>query len=78
MMTRAEADMGTAILWLALIVLLYPVMLFLWTSDLRTGLRARRAWDRMTPDEQAAALDEQARVQPPPRKGRSRRKAGAT
>ena len=72
MMQSTESDMGTVILLLGGIVLLYPAMLFVWTADLRRGLRTRREWDTMTPAEQEAAL---APARPAPRKGRSRKKA---
>lgn len=56
MMPRTEVDMATVLLWLALIVLLYPVMLVIWVQDLRAGLRAARDWAALTPEAQAAAL----------------------
>ncbi len=56
MMPRVESDMGTVILMLGGLVLLYPVMLFVWTSELRQGLRLRRDWDAMTPAAQAEAI----------------------
>jgi hypothetical protein len=73
MMQRTESDMGTVILMLGGIVLLYPAMLFVWTADLRRGLRTRREWDMMTPAEQEAAI---AAARPAPRQRRSRKKAG--
>jgi hypothetical protein len=67
--SQAQGDMGTVLIWLALIGLMYPAMLFIWVSDLRRGLRAAREWEALTEAEQSAAL---AAPAPPvrPRKGR--------
>jgi hypothetical protein len=53
---RVSNDMGTAIMYMGLIVLIYPVILVIWTLELRSGLRDLRDWDSMTPDARAAAL----------------------
>jgi hypothetical protein len=53
---RVSNDMGTAIIYMGLILLIYPVMLVIWTKDLRHGLRDLRDWDNMSPDARAAAL----------------------
>ena len=72
MMWQAARDMGTVLMWLALIVLMYPAMMFVWVSDLRLGLRAAKEWAALTEAEQAAAIAAQASVVPV----RRRRKRG--
>ncbi len=56
MAARTFDNMGMAILWMGLIVLIYPFMLFLWTAELRQGLRDLREWDQLTPEARAAAI----------------------
>ena len=64
MMWQATRDMGTALAWLALIVLMYPALIVLWVAELRAGLRAARDWDALTPDAQAAAIAARAEATP--------------
>ena len=54
--SQALGDMGTALIWLALIALMYPAMLFIWVSDLRAGLAAADCWAALSQAERAAAL----------------------
>ena len=56
MVWQATRDMGTVLMWLGLIVLMYPAMLFIWVADLRAGLRAARDWDALTEAERNEAL----------------------
>jgi hypothetical protein len=65
LMTRTELDIGTIVLYLGGLALMYPFLVVMWTAELRAGLRARAAWDSMTPDERAAAQ--------PPRRRRTRK-----
>lgn len=60
LMPRAEMDLGTALFWIAAIVLMYPVALVFLVWDLRDGLRAARQWAAMTEEERQAALATQA------------------
>lgn len=73
MMWQAFSDMATALFYIAGIVLLYPVGLFIWVLELKDGLKARRDWDEMTPDAQAAALAAEAATDAVPSR-RKRRK----
>ncbi|MCU0825850.1 MAG: hypothetical protein MUE52_00220 [Tabrizicola sp.] len=74
MMLRTEYEIGTIVMWLGLIMLMYPVALVFLVWDLRDGLRAIRDWDAMTPEAQAAALaDGKAAAAASPRR-RSRKK----
>ena len=72
MIWQATRDMGTVLLWLALIVLMYPAMIFVWVADLRAGLRAARDWEALAEAEQAAAIAAQATAVP----ARRRHKGG--
>lgn len=69
MMPKAESDMWGVLGWLGLIVLLYPVALVFLVLDLRDGLRAARAWEAMTPEARATAL-QAAETDPPKRRRR--------
>ncbi|MBP9184870.1 MAG: hypothetical protein KBF78_17175 [Fuscovulum sp.] len=71
LMPQAESDMGTALLWMAAIVLIYPVALVFLLLDLRDGLRAARDWAAMTEAERQAALAAQAAA-PGPRRSAKR------
>lgn len=64
MMWQATRDMGTVLMWLALIVLMYPAMMFVWVADLRAGLRVARDWDALTDPEKAAAIAARATAVP--------------
>jgi hypothetical protein len=73
---QLESNTATVLFWLAAISLMYPVMLFVWWSDLRDGLKRARDWEAMTPEARAAAIVEAeaaALVAKPKR--RSRKKA---
>lgn len=68
---RTMIQMADILLWLGLIVLIYPLALVLWVWDLRDGLRAARDWDAMDETARAAALAAQSAPSPrPKRKGR--------
>jgi hypothetical protein len=69
LMPRAEMDLGTALFWIAAIVLMYPVALVFLVLDLRDGLRAARQWAAMTEEDRQAALAAQAAPE-----GRKRRR----
>jgi hypothetical protein len=69
LMPKAESDMGTALFWIAAIVLMYPVALVFLIWDLRDGLRAARDWAAMTEEDRQAALAAQAASE-----GRKRRR----
>jgi hypothetical protein len=77
LMWQATRDMGTAVFWIVGIMLMYPLMLFVWVAELRAGLKAARAWDAMPPEAQAAAIAKAgaARLELRARR-RARRKAG--
>jgi hypothetical protein len=64
LMTQTMRDMGTALFWIGAILLMYPLMLFVWVAELRDGLRAAREWEAMPPDTQAAAIAEAAAAKP--------------
>ena len=64
MVWQASRDMGTVLMWLALIVLMYPAMMFVWVSELRTGLRAAKEWAALTDPEKAAAIAARATAVP--------------
>ena len=64
MVWQASRDMGTVLMWLALIVLMYPAMMFVWVADLRAGLRVARDWDALTDPEKAAAIAARATAVP--------------
>jgi hypothetical protein len=66
---RTTADMGTALFWIGAIALMYPLGLFFWFEDLRTGLARAREWEAMTPEVRAAAL---AAAVPPKRRSRKK------
>jgi len=75
MSTQLEGDTATVLFWLAAIALMYPVMVFIWVSDLQTGLKRAREWEAMTPEARAAALAEvtaAAMVAKPKRKPRKK------
>jgi hypothetical protein len=76
MMWQAFSDMATALFWIAGIILLYPVGLFIWVLELKDGLKARRDWDAMTPEARDIALAAQAEADAAAKpKRRSRKKA---
>ena len=58
MVWQTESNIGTTLMYLGFIVLVYPVMLFIWWGDLRDGIRAARDWEAMTPEAQATAIAE--------------------
>ena len=64
MVWQASRDMGTVLMWLALIVLMYPAMMFVWVADLRAGLRVARDWDALTDPEKATAIAARATAVP--------------
>jgi len=70
---QAESDMATTLFWLAAIVLMYPVLLFIWVGDLRAGLREARRWAALSDAERAAELAAQP-PPPAPARRRARRK----
>ncbi len=70
LMTRTEMDIGTALFWIAAIVLMYPVALVVLIWDLRDGLRAARDWAALSEDERQAALAAQAAAPVPKRRRR--------
>ncbi len=71
---RAEGDMIGSLMWLGLLVLLYPPGLVVLVLDLRDGLRAAREWRAMPEAERTAALERQAAEAPPARKRRTKRR----
>ena len=64
MMWQATRDMGMALAWLALIVLMYPALIVIWVAELRAGLRAARDWEALTPAAQAEAVAARAAAMP--------------
>jgi hypothetical protein len=58
---QAMLAMGDALFWIAAIALMYPAMLVLWVLELRDGLRAADAWERMDPATRAGAREDAAR-----------------
>jgi hypothetical protein len=63
MVWQAISGIGTALVWLGLIVLIYPVMVFVWVADLRAGLRAAGEWAGMDEAARAQALAAQAETE---------------
>lgn len=55
---QLESNTATVLLWLGLIVLLYPAMLWVWGGELREGIKTARDWEAMSPEAQAAAIAE--------------------
>ncbi len=51
---QAMLAMGDALFWIAAIALMYPAMLVIWVLELRDGLRAADAWERMDAAERAS------------------------
>ena len=55
---QAVSDPGTTVFWIGAIVLMYPVLIWVWIGALRQGLHAAAAWDAPsfeTPDRVRAA-----------------------
>jgi hypothetical protein len=65
---QAMLAMGDALFWIAAIALMYPAMLVIWVLELRDGLRAADAWERMDATERASMAA--ARDVPAARPGR--------
>ena len=71
---QLESNTATVLLWLGLIVLLYPAMLWVWWGELRDGIKAARDWDAMTPEARVAAIAEaEAAAARPKRRSRKKR-----
>ena len=68
LMWQTTHDMGTALFWIIGIMLMYPLMLFVWVAELRDGLRAAREWEALMPEAQAAAIAEAKAARPERRK----------
>jgi hypothetical protein len=64
---QLESNTTTVILWLGIIVLLYPAMLWVWWGDLREGIKTARDWEAMTPEAREAAMAQAAMVTRPKR-----------
>ncbi len=64
MFWRTTSDMGTALFYIAGILLMYPFLLIMWVAELRAGLAAAREWEALTPEAQAAALAEAKDARP--------------
>ena len=73
LMWQATRDMGTALFWIAAILLMYPLLVVMWVAELRDGLKAARDWDTMGPDAQAAAIAEAGEAKPGARRKRTAR-----
>jgi hypothetical protein len=56
LMWRTVSDMGTALFYIAGILLMYPLLMVMWVADLRSGLAAARDWAALSPEAQAKAL----------------------
>ena len=56
MVWQAISAMGTAVFWIAGIVLMYPLMLWVWIGELREGLRVAAAWQAAREADRAAAV----------------------
>lgn len=72
LMWQTARDMGTAFFWIVAIILMYPLMLFVWVADLRAGLKVARDWEAMSPEARAAAMAE-AKAERPTRPARNKR-----
>lgn len=68
LMWQTTQSMGTALFWIIGIILMYPLMLFVWVAELRDGLKAAREWEALTPEAQAAAIAEAKAARPERRK----------
>jgi hypothetical protein len=77
LMWQTTRDMGTALFWIVGILLMYPLLTFMWVAELRTGLKAARDWDAMTPEAQATAVAEAKALRLATRQKRTDRKAKA-
>lgn len=64
LMWQTTQSMGTALFWIIGILLMYPLMLFVWVAELRDGLKAARDWEASTPEAQAAAIAEAKAARP--------------
>lgn len=51
---QAVSGMGTALFWIAAITLMYPAIIWVWSLDLREGLKTAADWDALTEAERAA------------------------
>jgi hypothetical protein len=71
---QLESNTATVLFWLAAIALMYPVMLFVWVSELRDGLKRARDWEAMTPEARSAALEAEAAALADKPKRRPRKK----
>ena len=76
LMWQTTRDMGTALFWIGGILLMYPLLMFMWVAELRAGLQAARDWGVMTPEAQAAALAEAKAARQEAREKRRARKKG--
>lgn len=56
LMWRTANDMGWALLYIGGNLLLYPLLMIMWVSELRDGLRTARDWAASTPEAQRAAI----------------------
>ncbi|MCX7889741.1 MAG: hypothetical protein N2422_08455 [Rhodobacteraceae bacterium] len=74
-MLRTELQTGGILWYLGIILLLYPAMLWVWTTELREALAARREWEALGEGTGGPRLAGQAAAEPPP--ARRRRRAGA-
>ena len=68
LMWQTTQSMGTALFWIIGIVLMYPLMLFVWVAELREGLKAAQEWEALSPEAQAAAIAEAKAAKPARRK----------
>jgi|GEM_PF-3799491 len=78
LMPKAESDLVGLVWYLGIVALLYPAMLWVWTTDLIDDLRRRREWDRLSPSDQAARIAEEAAAlaaAPARKRRRTRQKA---
>jgi hypothetical protein len=64
LMWQTTQSMGTALFWIIGILLMYPFLIFMWVAELRSGLKAAREWEALTPEAQAAAMAEAKAARP--------------
>jgi len=56
LMWQTTQAMGTSLFYILGILLMYPLLMFMWVAELRTGLRVARDWAALSPEAQAAAI----------------------
>lgn len=72
---QVAQNMGTALFYILGILLLYPLLMFMWVAELRDGLKAARDWEALSPEAQNAAMAEAKEARAGLREKRKMRRA---